>query len=275
MGDIMNIMKLLVAFLASSLIFVACDVDKPASQPTPEEPKEEAKSATVSLTLTTKTQDTITFTVLSGDASEVRWLCVAQSMTNNVEAEDIMTLGHAIEANKSVEVVAENLIAGATYEIHAAASNSDGKITVASALVVMTDEAAVAEATYQLCGNLTVSDYVQDTNGLRNDYVSFYDTMSGLTLFIDFYSPMDGKYLPTGRYPLGDGSSMTTAQEYTYLTLYTNGELLRFESGHADVGASYDAVTNTTIHSVSAYYTMASGETVSLQFSGVFSDKSY
>jgi hypothetical protein len=111
---------------------------------------------------------------------------------------------------------------------------------------------------------------VLQTNGLRNDYVSFYEASSGRTLFIDFYSPIDGAYLPSGIYPLGDGSSMTSAQEYTYLTLYTDGDFLRFVDGQADVVAHHDPVTNTTTHSVTAYYTMESGETVSLQFAGIF-----
>lgn len=266
----MNISRSLIALLMTAVMLVGCQPETEEIKPTPDEPIEDVKAAAVSLALSATTQSTITFTVDSSDAAEVRWLCVAQSMETTITGEDVMTHGVAVEANTAVSVTADELISGATYEVYAAASNSNGEITMASALVVRTEAGELAEATYMLGDSVSASLYVLQTNGLRNDYVSFYEESSGRTLFIDFYSPMDGAYLPSGVYTLGDGSSMTSAQEYTYLTLYTDGELLRFVDGQATVVAHHDAITNITIHSVTAYYTMATGETVSLQYSGVF-----
>lgn len=268
--DAMKISRLLMALLMTLAMLVSCQSESGEVVPTPEEPTEDVKAAAVNLKLDATSQSSITFTVDSSDAVEVRWLCVAQSMTATITGENVMTQGVAVEANVAVSVTVDELLAGATYEVYGAASNSEGEITMASALVVMTEAGDVAEATYMLGDNITASTYVLETNGLRNDYVSFYDASTGYTLFIDFYSPIDGAYLPSGEYPLGDGSSMTSAQEYTYLTLYTDGDLLRFVDGKATVVAHYDAVTNVTTHSVTAYYTMESGETVSLQYGGIF-----
>ena len=59
---------------------------------------------------------------------------------------------------------------------------------------------------------------ILETNGLRNDYVTFYDTQTGYALYIDFYSPIENEYLPDGTYSLSDGSSMTLDKQYTYFT---------------------------------------------------------
>lgn len=130
------------------------------------------------------------------------------------------------------------------------------------------------EATYAIDEN--IEGYVRtfETNGLRNDYVSFYEPISDHTLFIDFYSPIEGDYLPSGHYPLGDGSSMTSAQEYTYITLETGADFIAFSDGSATVTARHDKATGVTTHKVTAYYTMVTGETVSLQYEGVLTIKS-
>ena len=129
------------------------------------------------------------------------------------------------------------------------------------------------EATYALCDNVMASVYTLETNGLRNDYVGFYEPYTDRTLFIDFYSPIEAAYLPSGVYLLGDGSSMTSAKEYTYITFETDGDLVRFVDGSATVTAHHDDESNTTTHKVTAYYTLESGETVSMVFDGIFTIK--
>ena len=130
------------------------------------------------------------------------------------------------------------------------------------------------DATYTLEHNLDVRVHPLQTNGLRNDYVSFFDVYSDITLFIDFYSPIECDYLPSGHYPLSDGSSMTSAQEYTYITLETGADFIAFSDGSATVTARHDETTGVTTHKVTAYYTMVTGETVSLQYEGVLTIKS-
>lgn len=132
---------------------------------------------------------------------------------------------------------------------------------------------ALPEATYALEENLDVRVHPLETNGLRNDYVSFFDVYSDVTLFIDFYAPLGSDYLPSGVYPLGDGSAMTSAYEYSYVTLETNGDLIRFTEGWAVVTAKHDAATGTTTHKVTAYYEMENGESVSVKYEGLFTIK--
>ena len=128
-------------------------------------------------------------------------------------------------------------------------------------------------ATYELKGNLDVRVHPLQTNGLRNDYVSFYDVYSDITLFIDFYAPLECAYLPSGEYPLGDGSSMTSDREYTYVTLETGADFIRCVDGWAVVTAKHNDETGKTTHKVTAYYTMENGDTISLQYEGVFTIK--
>ena len=128
-------------------------------------------------------------------------------------------------------------------------------------------------ATYMLKENLDVRVHPLQTNGLRNDYVSFYDVYTDITLFIDFYAPMECAYLPSGEYPLGDGSAMTSAQEYTYVTLETGADFIPCIDGWAVVTAKHNDETGDTTHKVTAYYTMENRETISVQYEGVFTIK--
>lgn len=127
------------------------------------------------------------------------------------------------------------------------------------------------EADYEFRGNLHASIFLLETNGLRNDYLSIYEEASGRSLFIDFYSPLGGEYLASGEYPLGDGSSMTCAQEYTYLTLVNGGDLLRFSEGVARVEVDADHESGYPWYTIDAYFVMASGESVLLDYDGQIS----
>ena len=124
------------------------------------------------------------------------------------------------------------------------------------------------EADYEFRGNLHASIFVLETNGLRNDYLSIYEEASGRSLFIDFYSPLGGEYLASGEYPLGDGSSMTCAQQYTYLTLVNDGDLLRFSEGVARVEVDADHESGYPWYTIDAYFVMESGESVLLDYDG-------
>lgn len=124
------------------------------------------------------------------------------------------------------------------------------------------------EADYEFRGNLHASIFLLETNGLRNDYLSIYEEASGRSLFIDFYSPLGGEYLASGEYPLGDGSSMTCAQEYTYLTLVNGGDLLRFSEGVARVVVDADHESGYPWYTIDAYFVMESGESVLLDYDG-------
>ena len=130
----------------------------------------------------------------------------------------------------------------------------------------------VPESTYMLMENLDARVHPLQTNGLRNDYASFFDAYTDHTLFIDFYAPIECEYLPSGYYPLSDGSSMTSAKEYTYITFETNGDLNRFVDGWADVRAELQE-DGSVKHKINAHYTLESGETVGLKYEGVLTIK--
>ena len=124
------------------------------------------------------------------------------------------------------------------------------------------------EATYEFLEGISTSVYTLETNGLSNFYISFSKDTSSETLFIDFYAPAGSSYLPTGVYPLGDGSSMTCAQEYTYLTLYLDGDLLRFSDGKVTVIADPEHESGYPWYRIVALFTLLNGETVSLDYNG-------
>ena len=130
----------------------------------------------------------------------------------------------------------------------------------------------VPESTYMLSENLDARVHPLQNNGLRNDYASFFDVYSDLTLFIDFYAPLECDYLPSGYYPLGDGSVMTSDQQYTYITPYTGADFIRFTDGWADVRAKLQD-DGSVKHKINAHYTLPNGETVGLKYEGVLTIK--
>ena len=223
-------------------------------------------AAEISLHVKEIAENSISFELTSANAEEVRWLCTIQT-TAVLTGEDVMLEGTVADANTTTIIEATELIAGATYEIYGAAKNSKGDITLASTLVVKTTNGYVGDATYCFVDNITASVDIMQTNGLRNDYVSFYDDVKGHTLFIDFYSPLGGEYLPAGTYPLGDGSSMTSDQQYTYILLAGQQDFIRITEGSATV-AVVSSATGAIIHSITANYTMTTGDTIALQFTG-------
>jgi hypothetical protein len=107
-----------------------------------------------------------------------------------------------------------------------------------------------------------------DTNGLRNDYVTFYDTQTGYALYIDFYSPIESEYLPNGTYDLSDGSSMTLDKQYTYFTYYTDGELIRFIEGSAKVNVDPNHESGYPFYTVSARFVTADMEGIKVEYQG-------
>lgn len=124
------------------------------------------------------------------------------------------------------------------------------------------------EATYEFLEGISTSVYTLETNGLSNFYISFSKDTSSETLFIDFYAPAGSSYLPTGVYPLGDGSSMTCAQEYTYLSEYIDSDLMRFSDGKVTVIADPEHESGYPWYRIVALFTLLNGETVSLDYNG-------
>lgn len=130
------------------------------------------------------------------------------------------------------------------------------------------------EATYALSGRLIVSDFVAYADGKRNDYISFYDEQSSLTLYIDLYSSESNTMLVSGRYPLSDSCDNSTYREYSYLTLTPQSEeLLRFTDGWVAVLADKDDPSGYPLHKIRAFFIMESGDSVSLDYTGTLVEK--
>lgn len=115
---------------------------------------------------------------------------------------------------------------------------------------------------------ISASVYTLETNGLRNDYLSFYDNATGNTLFIDLYSDPSNANVAIGEYLLGDGSAMTCAQEYTYLKYSWSDDLYRFVEGSAYVVVDVEHESGYPWYHVTGYFSMADGTSVSLDYEG-------
>ena len=124
------------------------------------------------------------------------------------------------------------------------------------------------QGTYHFSEGILASIYTTETNGLRNDYISFYDDATGHTLFIDFYCPIGNDYLAIGDYVLGDGSAMTCHQEYCYIMFSGSEELYRFTEGGASVFVNPEHESGYAWYQITGYFELPSGQGVSLHYEG-------
>jgi hypothetical protein len=125
------------------------------------------------------------------------------------------------------------------------------------------------EGTYHFTGQLAAKRQVLETNGLRNDYISFYDEDSGDALYIDFYSESGNEELASGKYELGDGTqAMTFDQQYTYMKFSGSDDLHRFAEGSVCVAVDMEHESGYPWYHFTAYLTMSNGESVSLDYEG-------
>ena len=124
------------------------------------------------------------------------------------------------------------------------------------------------EGTYHFSDGVSASVYTLETNGLRNDYLSFVDNATGHTLVIDLYSDLSNENVAIGEYMLGDGSAMTCAQEYSYLLFSGSDDLHRFVEGSAFVVVDVEHESGYPWYQITGYFVMSDGESVSLDYEG-------
>lgn len=124
------------------------------------------------------------------------------------------------------------------------------------------------EGTYHFSDGVSATVYTLETNGLRNDYMSFLDNATGHTLYIDLYSDLSNENVAIGEYMLGDGSAMTCDQSYTYLVYTWSDELYRFEEGSAFVVVDVEHESGYPWYQITGYFLLSNGESVSLDFEG-------
>lgn len=130
------------------------------------------------------------------------------------------------------------------------------------------------EGTYHFSDGVSATVYTLETNGLRNDYMSFLDNATGHTLYIDLYSELSNENVAIGEYMLGDGSAMTCDQSYTYLVYSWSDELYRFEEGSAFVVVDVEHESGYPWYQITGYFLLSNGESVSLDFEGQVIEKS-
>ncbi|MBR5200998.1 MAG: hypothetical protein IKW31_04530 [Alistipes sp.] len=111
----MRIKHLLFLLMALPLAFVSCKES--------EQIVDEVKNPTVAITVGEATETSITFTITSTDADEVKYL-VVESTEATPTATEVLTNGAAVEANTEAGCYIDELEAETEYTIVAAAKNS-------------------------------------------------------------------------------------------------------------------------------------------------------
>jgi hypothetical protein len=129
------------------------------------------------------------------------------------------------------------------------------------------------EATYSLNERLIVSTYVSYADGCRNDYMTFYQESTGYAVYLDIYTSEDNTMLETGRYVLANTPNDAVYYEWSYFTPYIDSDLFRFTDGWVEVIADAEHSSGYPYHKIRGYFTMESGDSVSLEFEGTITEK--
>lgn len=124
------------------------------------------------------------------------------------------------------------------------------------------------EATYALGDRISVMSLVTYADGLRNDYITFYDEATGYAVYTDIYTAESNTMLPTGRYLVSNDMLNTVYYEWSYFTPYTNSDLYRFTEGWLEVIADGEHSSGYPYHKIRGYFVMESEESVSVEFEG-------
>ena len=111
----MRIKNLLFLLLALPLAFTACEK--------PEQPVDEVKDPTVAITIGEATEASITFTITSTAADEVKYL-VVETSEGTPTATEVLTNGTAAETNAEAGCYVAELKSETEYTIVAAAKNA-------------------------------------------------------------------------------------------------------------------------------------------------------
>jgi hypothetical protein len=124
------------------------------------------------------------------------------------------------------------------------------------------------EATYALNDRISVMSLVTYADGLRNDYITFFDETTGYAVYTDIYTADSNTMLPTGRYLLSNDMVNTVYYEWSYFTPYTNSDLYRFTEGWLEVIADGEHSSGYPYHKIRGYFVMESEESVSIEWEG-------
>ena len=123
-------------------------------------------------------------------------------------------------------------------------------------------------ADYLFKDGITGTVFVQESNGLRNDYISLNDNATGLTLFLDLYSPMVYDYVTPGIYTFGDGSAMTVNKEWCYVYFNDNEPLMRFVDGRVKVIVDPEHSSGYPYYHITARFVNEAGDVIVADYEG-------
>lgn len=129
------------------------------------------------------------------------------------------------------------------------------------------------EATFVLNDGIAVSSIVTVADGMRNDYMTFYQESTGYAVYFDIYTADSNTMLPTGRYILSNEQMNTVYYEWSYFTPYTDSDLYRFTEGWLEVIADAEHSSGYPYHKIRGYFVMESEESVSVEWEGTIVDK--
>ncbi|MBQ2240161.1 MAG: hypothetical protein II322_05010 [Alistipes sp.] len=129
------------------------------------------------------------------------------------------------------------------------------------------------EATFVLNDGIAVSSIVTVADGMRNDYMTFYQESTGYAVYFDIYTADSNTMLPTGRYILSNEQMNTVYYEWSYFTPYTNSDLYRFTEGWLEVIADAEHSSGYPYHKIRGYFVMESEDSVSIEWEGTIADK--
>lgn len=122
-------------------------------------------------------------------------------------------------------------------------------------------------ADYLFKDGITGKVMLLEYNGLSNDYISLYNNESGLTLFLDLYSPKLYDYVTPGIYTLGDGSAMTAHREYCYI-YFPDETLMRFVEGKVKVITDAEHSFGYPYYNITARFVNDAGEIIVADYEG-------
>ena len=129
------------------------------------------------------------------------------------------------------------------------------------------------EATFVLNDGIAVSSIVTVADGMRNDYMTFYQESTGYAVYFDIYTADSNTMLPTGRYILSNEQMNTVYYEWSYFTPYTDSNLYRFTEGWLEVIADAEHSSGYPYHKIRGYFVMESEESVSVEWEGTIAYK--
>lgn len=233
-------------------LFLACNPEEEEQQPEP------AVVPEVTLQAGQAATETLTFTITSQNAEEVKWVCIPKG-SRSVTADQVLTNGTAAEVNTTVEVTAEGLTEDSAYEIYAAARNAEEKVLSQ----VLEMETIYEPKTFAFTATTASADISSN-----NYYVSFTNEAEGMEFVADIYVAEDATYLPSGTYVLGTGEIGELDADYTELFPCEGHTNELFSEGSLTVVATPNEETREIAYEVEGEFSFVNGDTVTISYEG-------